>query len=108
MHKLQRGIYLCRLALPIAFLLSGAAHAGAMQQLPASAQSGESGERFYPKAPADTLNLLYGDRPAAENLQSIATVYTRELTTTPAALYTYALRQGAWLAWPPIRLEAGR
>ncbi|MFS8616366.1 MAG: SusC/RagA family TonB-linked outer membrane protein [Solitalea sp.] len=91
MHKLQRGIYLCRLALPIAFLLSGAAHAGAMQQLPASAQSGESGERFYPKAPADTLNLLYGDRPAAENLQSIATVYTRELTTTPAALYTYAL-----------------
>ncbi|HYH56733.1 MAG TPA: SusC/RagA family TonB-linked outer membrane protein [Anseongella sp.] len=40
---------------------------------------------------ADTLHLLYGDRPASENIQSVSTVYTRELTTTPAALYTYAL-----------------
>src|SRR3546814_16635712 len=43
------------------------------------------------KKQADTLHLLYGDRPAAENIQSVSTLGTGALTSTPAALYTYAL-----------------
>src|SRR3546814_14158179 len=43
------------------------------------------------KKHADTLHLLYGDRPAAENIQSVYTLGTGALTSTPAALYTYAL-----------------
>src|SRR3546814_445479 len=43
------------------------------------------------KKKGDTLHLLYGDRPAAENIQSVSTLGTGALTSTPAALYTYAL-----------------
>ncbi|AMR32254.1 SusC/RagA family TonB-linked outer membrane protein [Mucilaginibacter sp. PAMC 26640] len=44
----------------------------------------------YIKAPA-TINVLYGTAKASNFLGAISTVYTNQLTTTPATLYTYAL-----------------
>jgi TonB-linked SusC/RagA family outer membrane protein len=44
----------------------------------------------YIKSP-EKIDVLYGTADASKNLGSIATVYTNQLTTTPATLYTYAL-----------------
>ncbi|SEO96252.1 SusC/RagA family TonB-linked outer membrane protein [Mucilaginibacter sp. OK283] len=44
----------------------------------------------YLKTP-ETINVLYGTKKAAANLGSVAAIYTNQLTTTPASLYTYAL-----------------
>jgi hypothetical protein len=53
----------------------------------------------YIKAPSK-INVLYGTADADKNLGSISTIYTNQLTTTPATLYTYAL-PGNWLACIP-------
>jgi TonB-linked SusC/RagA family outer membrane protein len=44
----------------------------------------------YIKSP-EKIDVLYGRTDANKNIGSIATVYTNQLTTTPATLYTYAL-----------------
>ena len=44
----------------------------------------------YLKSP-DKVDVLYGTVNKASQLGSIATIYTNQLTTTPATLYTYAL-----------------
>ncbi|GAB2686348.1 SusC/RagA family TonB-linked outer membrane protein [Mucilaginibacter koreensis] len=44
----------------------------------------------YLKAP-DRIHVLYGTANPANTLGSISTLYTSQLTTTPATLYTYAL-----------------
>ncbi|MBD1367206.1 SusC/RagA family TonB-linked outer membrane protein [Mucilaginibacter sp. ZT4R22] len=44
----------------------------------------------YIKAPSK-INVLYGTADADKNLGSISTIYTNQLTSTPATLYTYAL-----------------
>src|SRR3546814_845526 len=81
MHKFY--LRVCRFVLPMACLLfqSGRAQAVQLQEPVHTMQ----------KKQADTLHLLYGDRPAAENIQSVSTLGTGALTSTPAALYTYAL-----------------
>ncbi|WP_342648052.1 SusC/RagA family TonB-linked outer membrane protein [Mucilaginibacter sp. CSA2-8R] len=45
---------------------------------------------LYIKQP-EQLSVLYDTIKASENLSAISTVYTNQLTTTPASLYTYAL-----------------
>ena len=44
----------------------------------------------YIKSPAK-IDVLYGTADADKTLGSISTIYTNQLTTTPATLYTYAL-----------------
>ncbi|RYU87301.1 SusC/RagA family TonB-linked outer membrane protein [Mucilaginibacter terrigena] len=44
----------------------------------------------YIKAPSK-IDVLYGTADVSKNLGAISTVYTNQLTTTPATLYTYAL-----------------
>ncbi|RYE30934.1 MAG: SusC/RagA family TonB-linked outer membrane protein [Sphingobacteriaceae bacterium] len=44
----------------------------------------------YLKSP-ERINVLYGTANANNNLSSIASIYTNQLTTTPSTLYTYAL-----------------
>jgi TonB-linked SusC/RagA family outer membrane protein len=44
----------------------------------------------YIKAPAK-IDVLYGTADASKSLGAISTIYTNQLTTTPATLYTYAL-----------------
>lgn len=44
----------------------------------------------YIKAPAK-INVLYGTADADKSLGAISTIYTNQLTSTPASLYTYAL-----------------
>jgi TonB-linked SusC/RagA family outer membrane protein len=44
----------------------------------------------YIKTP-DKIDILYGTADASKNLGAISTIYTNQLTTTPATLYTYAL-----------------
>lgn len=44
----------------------------------------------YIKAPGK-INVLYGVADVDRNLGAIGTIYTNQLTTTPASLYTYAL-----------------
>ncbi|MDN5284272.1 MAG: SusC/RagA family TonB-linked outer membrane protein [Mucilaginibacter sp.] len=44
----------------------------------------------YLKSP-EKINVLYGTKKASANLGAVATIYTNQLTTTPASLYTYAL-----------------
>ncbi|MEO7216101.1 SusC/RagA family TonB-linked outer membrane protein [Mucilaginibacter sp.] len=44
----------------------------------------------YIKAPS-TINVLYGTAAADKSLGAISTIYTNQLTSTPATLYTYAL-----------------
>lgn len=39
----------------------------------------------------DKINVLYGTKNASDNLGAISTIYTNQLTTTPATLYTSAL-----------------
>lgn len=44
----------------------------------------------YIKTPAK-IDVLYGTADASKSLGAISTIYTNQLTTTPATLYTYAL-----------------
>ncbi|MFD0763539.1 SusC/RagA family TonB-linked outer membrane protein [Mucilaginibacter lutimaris] len=44
----------------------------------------------YIKSP-EKIDVLYGTADASKNLGAISTIYTNQLTTTPATLYTYAL-----------------
>ena len=44
----------------------------------------------YIKSP-DRINVLYGTKKASANLGAISSIYTNQLTSTPASLYTYAL-----------------
>ncbi|WP_394370718.1 SusC/RagA family TonB-linked outer membrane protein [Mucilaginibacter segetis] len=44
----------------------------------------------YIKSPSE-INVLYGTADESKNLGSVSTIYTNQLTTTPATLYTYAL-----------------
>ena len=39
----------------------------------------------------DTINVLYETKPASKILGSVSSIYTNELTSTPAPLYAYAL-----------------
>jgi TonB-linked SusC/RagA family outer membrane protein len=39
----------------------------------------------------DKINVLYGTQDVASQLGSISTIYTNQLTTTPASLFVYAL-----------------
>ncbi|RYZ97973.1 MAG: SusC/RagA family TonB-linked outer membrane protein, partial [Sphingobacteriaceae bacterium] len=39
----------------------------------------------------DTVDVLYGNRSASSLLGSVSTIYTNQLTTTPASMYVYAL-----------------
>jgi len=67
----------------------------------------------YINAPSK-INVLYGTADVSKSLGAIATVYTNQLTTTPATLYTYALpgqlaglytRQGSGFAIPQTSLQ---
>jgi len=44
----------------------------------------------YLKSP-HTINVLYGTQSAESELGAVSTIYTNQLTTTPASLYVYAL-----------------
>jgi TonB-linked SusC/RagA family outer membrane protein len=44
----------------------------------------------YLKSP-EKINILYGTDDASKSIGAISTIYTNQLTTTPATLYTYAL-----------------
>jgi len=44
----------------------------------------------YLKSP-DNIDVLYGTQSAESELGAVSTIYTNQLTTTPASLYAYAL-----------------
>ncbi|MHB8206423.1 SusC/RagA family TonB-linked outer membrane protein [Mucilaginibacter sp.] len=44
----------------------------------------------YLKSP-DNIDVLYGTQSAESELGAVSTIYTNQLTTTPASLYVYAL-----------------
>lgn len=86
MRKFYKRVNLCQLLLSAVSLLFLNEGVYALQQ-----PSEKLAEPLVPDIRKDTLNVLYGSKPAAGNLQSVSAIYTGQLTTTPAPLYTYAL-----------------